>query len=635
MTITVKDYTRHIKNREAEMRYLGNKTKLLNFIDFVIQKYDIKGHVFSDLFAGTGSVGDFFKHKYTVLANDFMYYSYIFNSSKILNDKRPVFVVFQKKYSIDVFHWLNQKTFKPNEHYFIYNNYTPKGGRMFFTEENGLKIDGIRITIEELYIDKIISENEYYFLLASLLESVTKVSNTSGTYEAFFKFWESRASKTFLIEPIEFNLTKFNTSNKVFNTDSNELIRNIEGDILYLDPPYSVTQYSSAYHMLETLAKYDFPTIKGVGGKRDKGKCVSLYSRKQYALEQFEDLFRQAKFKHILISYSNQSIVPLDDLVSLAKLFAVNGKINVEELKYKEYQNHRSSNKSNGEKLKEVIIYFEKETSFAKSPLNYSGSKDTLLPEIIKELPKHVGTFVDVLGGAFNVGANVVATNKVIYNENNKYIYGIIKWLMVNDSKQIIKSIEKVINEFKLYKRAEKEYYALRDYYNNNISSYLHLYTLHMYGFQNMIRFNNSQQFNTPIGVAGYSDDIKNRIINFKPKTKKYELINKCYTKFQWEKYPLDTIFYFDPPYFITSAAYNDGKRGMNGWNGESEVELLSIISKINQLGYKFILSNLLYHKGKTNHILIDWIHEHNFKVVQAGTSGWRYTKNEVLIKNF
>ena len=206
---------------------------------------------------------------------------------------------------------------------------------------------------------------------------------------------------------------------------------------------------------------------------------------------------------------------------------------------------------------------------------------------------------------------------------------------MENDSKQIIKSIEKVINEFKLYKRAEKEYYALRDYYNNNISSYLHLYTLHMYGFQNMIRFNNSQQFNTPIGVAGYSDDIKNRILNFKPKTKKYELINKCYTKLKWEEFPLDTIFYFDPPYFITSAAYNDGKRGMNGWNGESEVELLSIISKLNQLGYKFILSNLLYHKGKTNHILIDWIHEHNFKVVQAGTSGWRYTKNEVLIKNY
>ena len=617
------------------MRYLGNKTKLLSFIDSVINKYEIKGQFFLDLFAGTGSVGDYFKSKYTILANDFMYYSYIISSSKILNNKKPCFENFRKKYSVDIFEWLNNKTFKPNEHYFIYNNYTPKGGRMFFTVENGLKIDGIRITIEELYRDKILTENEYYFLLASLLESVTKVSNTSGTYEAYFKFWESRASKTILIEPIEFNQTQIATTNQVFNSDSNELIRNIEGDILYIDPPYSVTQYSSAYHILETIAKYDFPTIKGVGGKRDKGKCVSLYSRKQYALEQFEDLFRQAKFKHILISYSNQSIVSLDELVALAKLFALKENVHIEELQYKEYKNHRSSKKSNGDKLKEVIIYFEKDTSFAKSPLNYSGSKDTLLAEINKELPKHVGIFVDVFGGAFNVGANVIATKKVIYNENNKYIYGIIKWLIETNSNELIKSIEKVINDFKLDKRAEKEYYALRDYYNKNTSSYLHLYTLHMYGFQNMIRFNNSQKFNTPIGVAGYSDDIKSRILNFKSKTKNIELINKCYTKLKWEEFPLDTIFYFDPPYFITSAAYNDGKRGMSGWNGESEVELLSIISKLNQLGYKFILSNLIYHKNKTNHILLDWIHEHNFKIVEAGTSGWRYTKNEVLIKNY
>jgi adenine-specific DNA-methyltransferase len=617
------------------MRYLGNKTKLLNFIDSVIHKHEINGQVFLDLFAGTGSVGDHFKSKYTILANDFMYYSYILSSAKILNEEKPCFDNFRKKYSVDIFEWLNNKTFKPNEHYFIYNNYTPKGGRMFFTEENGLKIDGIRITIEELYRDKILVENEYYFLLASLLESVTKVSNTSGTYEAYFKFWESRANKSLLIEPIEFYKTQINTSNQVFNSDSNELIRNVEGDILYIDPPYSVTQYSSAYHILETIAKYDFPTIKGVGGKRDKGKCVSLYSRKQYALEQFEDLFRQAKFKHILISYSNQSIVSLNELVALAKLFALNENVHIEELQYKEYKNHRSSKKSNGDKLKEIIIYFEKDTSYAKSPLNYSGSKDTLLGEINKELPKHVGIFVDVFGGAFNVGANVIATNKVIYNENNKYIYGIIKWLTETDSNQIIKSIEKVIKDFKLDKRAEKEYYALRDYYNKNTSSYLHLYTLHMYGFQNMIRFNNSQQFNTPIGVAGYSDDIKNRILNFKSKTKKIELINKCYTKLKWEEFPIDTIFYFDPPYFITSAAYNDGKRGMKGWNGESEVELLSIISKLNQLGYKFILSNLIYHKDKTNHILLDWIHEHNFKIIEAGTSGWRYTKNEVLIKNY
>jgi len=617
------------------MRYLGNKTKLLDFITYVIDKYNIKGEIFADLFAGTGSVGDYFKDKYSIVANDFMYYSYIFNHSKILNKKAPSFKTFKNKHSIDIFEWLNNKKFKPNKHFFIYNNYTPIGGRKFFTEENGLKIDGIRLIIEELYRDKLLSESEYYFLLASLLESVTKVSNTSGTYEAFFKFWESRSLKTFTLEPLDFRNSDLKSTNKVYNQDSNDLIRIINGDILYIDPPYSVTQYSSAYHMLETIARYDFPLIKGVGGKREKGKYISLYSRKQNALTQFEDLFRQANFKHILISYSNQSIVPLKELTDLCKFFAINGKVHIEYLQYKEYQNHRSSNKRDGDELKEVIIYFDKDFSFAKSPLNYSGSKDTLMPEIVKVLPKHVGTFVDVMGGAFNVGANIIATEKVVYNEKNKFIHGILKWLLKNNSNYLIKEIEKVISNFKLEKRAKNEYYSLRDYYNNNISSYLHLYVLHMYGFQNMIRFNASHQFNTPIGVAGYSDDIKNRIINFKMKTKKIELSNKCYTKLKYDEYPIDTIFYFDPPYFITSAAYNDGKRGMNGWDGESEVELLSILSNLHQLGYKFILSNLLHHKEKTNHILLEWVQEHNFNVIEVGVSGWRYVKNEVLIINY
>jgi len=617
------------------MRYLGNKTKLLHFIKLVIEKYNIDGEIFADLFAGTGSVGDYFKSNYTIVSNDFMYYSYIFNYAKLLNDSIPTFEIFKTKYSSDVFEWLNNKSFSPNSHFFIYNNYTPVGGRMFFSEENGLKIDGIRVSIEELYRDKIITESEYYFLLASLLESVTKVSNTSGTYEAFFKFWESRASKKIILEPLEFSNSKFNIKNSVFNSDSNSIIRRIKGDILYIDPPYSVTQYSSAYHMLETIARYDFPIIKGVGGKREKGKCVSLYSRKQYALQQFEDLFRQADFKHILISYSNQSIVPLNDLIELAKLFSINGIVHIEDVNYKEYQNHRSSNKRNGDNLKEVLIYFEKEINLEKSPLNYSGSKDTILQNIIKEMPKHIDTFVDVMGGAFNVGANIVATNKVIYNENNKYIFGIIKWILTNKNSELVESIENVITEFKLEKRAQAQYNELRNYYNTNPSSFLHLYVLHMYSFQNMIRFNNSQKFNTPIGVAGYSDDIKKRINNFKTKTKNYELQNKCYTELKWNDFPSDTLFYFDPPYFITSAAYNDGKRGMNGWNGDSEVELLSILTKIHQLGYKFILSNVIHHRGKTNHLLLEWIEEHNFKIIDVGISGWRYIKNEVLIKNY
>ena len=129
------------------MRYLGNKSKLLDFIELVIKKHNVEGKTFVDLFSGTSSVGDHFKDRFKIISNDFMYYSYVFSRSKLLNNSVPRFMKFEKKYSDDIFEWLNKRIFKPNKHFFIYNNYTPNSERMFFTKSNGLKIDGIRISI--------------------------------------------------------------------------------------------------------------------------------------------------------------------------------------------------------------------------------------------------------------------------------------------------------------------------------------------------------------------------------------------------------------------------------------------------------------------------------------------------------
>lgn len=617
------------------MRYLGSKIKLLDQIESVIDDNHIDGEIFADLFAGTGCVGDYFKDRYKVISNDFLYYSYVFNKAKLMNTKIPQFKIFKEVYGEDIFDWLNAQVYSPDDTYFVYKNYTPIGNRMFFTEDNGIKIDGMRKNIETLYQNEIVEEKEYFFLIASLLESVTRVSNTSGTYEAYFKFWDSRAEKSFTLEPLELNCVGQVSENIIFCEDVNKLVREISGDIAYIDPPYTVTQYVSAYHMLETIAKDDSPAITGVGGKRGRGDKNSLYAQRTQAKKIFEDLFRQIQFTHVLVSYSNQGLVSLEELLELAREFAVDGDVKVNNFNYREYQNHRSSNKRNGKSLNEVIIYFKKDLEINKSPLNYSGSKDTMVPVILKELPHNVDTFVDVMGGAFNVGANVQATNKVVYNEINPFIYSIVKWLLEGDKKDKVAEIEGVIKEFGLNKRDKRSYTALRDRYNNEDQSILYLYTLHMYSFQNMIRFNSKHKFNTPIGVAGYSDDIKNRLLNFRVKAPEYELLNMDYTNIQWDLYPQDTVFYFDPPYYITSAAYNDGKRGMKGWGITEEIEMLTILKQIDQLGYKFILSNVLEHNGKRHELLERWIDENRYRIIEAGVSGWRYAKNEVFIVNY
>lgn len=617
------------------MRYLGSKVKLLEQIEEVIKKNEIDGGVFADLFAGTGCVGDYFKGTYRVISNDFLYYSYVLNKAKLMNAGEPGFDAFRERYGRDIYEWLNEQRYVPDETYFVYQNYTPVGNRMFFTEENGIKIDGIRKRIEALYSENAIDEKEYFFLLASLLESVTKVSNTSGTFEAYFKFWDSRAEKPFLLERLELNRVEHIKGNQIFRRDTNALIREISGDIAYIDPPYTVTQYVSAYHMLETIARDDAPAITGIGGKRGRGDKNSLYSKKSTAKGVLEDLLRQVRFKHVLISYSNQGLVPLDELVELAQKFAIGGKVQVNHFEYREYQNHRSSGKRNGKSLNEVIIYFQKDLEINKSPLNYSGSKDTMVPVILRELPRNVDTFVDVMGGAFNVGANVQAVSRVVYNELNPFIYGIVQWMLDGNRKDRVAAVEQVVERFGLKKGSREPYNALRDAYNNDDPSILNLYVLHMYSFQNMIRFNSAHKFNTPIGVAGYSDDIRNRLLNFRVKAPDYELLNVDYTEIPWDRFPENTVFYFDPPYYITSAAYNDGKRGMKGWGITEEIELLNILKRVDGLGYQFILSNVLEHNGRRHELLAQWVAENGYRIIDAGVSGWRYAKNEVLIVNY
>lgn len=617
------------------MRYLGNKQRLTSFIENVIEKYNIQGEVFADIFAGTCSVGDYFKEKYTIIANDYMYFSKVISDAKILNNAPPVFKQFKKKFKVTPFDYLNSKVYNPTSNYFVFENYSPKGNRMYLTESNSIKIDGMRLDIEEFYKEELIDYKEYVFLLASLLGSVLKVSNTSGTYQAFFKFWEARSKNVYKIEPLEINITKtVNNDNISYNENANKIVRKISGDIAYIDPPYTITQYTNSYHVLETIARYDYPELFGITGRRKKRE-LSNYSNKTNAFIEFEDLIRQIDFEHVLISYSNQSIIKIEELVKLVRLFAVDGKVYIEECPYREYATNNLSHKGKKEQLKELIIYFRKDRSVNKSPLNYSGSKDHVVAKIFKSLPKHVGTFVDAMGGAFNVGANVTALDKVIYNEYNPFVYEIMKMFNESEPKDIIARADSIVGKFKLSKKAKDKYLTLREHYNKKEKTALNLFVLQIYAFQNMIRFNEKLEMNTPIGNNEYSDSIKNRILNFKVKAPKVSYKLGSYKGIKLENLLKGTVFYFDPPYFITKAEYNDGKRGMAGWNSQKESELLNHLFELDKKGFKFMLSNVVHHNGNTHHLLLEWINTHGYNLIEIGETGKKYPRKEVLITNY
>ena len=221
------------------MRYIGNKNRILNHIDKLIEDKQIKGGTFADLFTGTGSVADHFKDRFEIVTNDLLYYASVFSEAKINFEGIPNFTNFKKKYSMSPFEYWNTYDYSNEPYRFISLNFSPIGNRRFFKERNAIKIDTIRYQIEHCKRDKIINHNEYVFLLASLLESVMGVSNTSGTYEAFFKNWESRSNKEFLFTPLSIEKRNvLSQKNKTYNQDANELVREIEGDIVIDDNIY-------------------------------------------------------------------------------------------------------------------------------------------------------------------------------------------------------------------------------------------------------------------------------------------------------------------------------------------------------------------------------------------------------------
>lgn len=616
------------------MRYLGCKTKLLQEIAELMQKKKLfdGNRTFFDAFSGTGVVGDFFKSQFKIIANDIQYYSYVMTQAK-LNAYDCKF----EKLSCDPFEFFNNT--KEIIKGFIYNNYSPaKSDRMYFSEYNAGKIDFIRQTIEQWHLSGKITEHEYYYLIGCLLESVSKVSNVAGVYGSFLKTWDPRALKDLVFIPVEQDSVQSLYESEVYNKPLEKLINDISGDILYLDPPYTTNQYSVQYHLLETIAKYDAPIISGKGGLRNTTATSSDFSKKGNAEIAFEYIIAKAQFKHILLSYSSDGIMSEKFIEAVLKRYGKPKTFTKVKIAYKQYKNYQTVEKS---KHEEYLFYIEKkdycETTYA-SPLNYQGGKYDLIDFIKSHLPLDpISNFIDLFGGGYNVGVNVDA-EQIVYNDLNDKVKELIEMFKVQNTDDLVKYILNTIKKYKLAPKLKDEYMALRNAYNKTRASLRDvrmLYVLILYGFNQQIRFNSKYECNNPVGPAGFNDLMLEKLISFCRRIKEQNIVF-LHNDFQnvWDYLTENTFVYCDPPYFITLGSYNDGKRGFEGWTTEHELKLYKFLDKLNQSGVKFMLSNVITHKGKTNTILQKWLKTNNYSVYQyKGNS--RGDRKEVLITNY
>lgn len=673
------------------MRFIGSKINLLEdiegFINLNIPNYE--NLIFCDIFSGSTSVGRYFKKDYKILSNDNMYFSYVLQKGTIELNKVPDFEKLKKEHNFDslnsILNYLeNESESNLQEKYsiiddelFIMNNFTPTGDceRMYFTPEIGKRIDLLRIIIEKWFKSDLINEDEYFYLLAILIETVPFYSNISGVYGAYLKHWDKRALKPFKLA--ELNICDNKKNNKSYNRDVHEIIREIKGNILYLDPPYNQRQYVPNYHVLETIACYDYPKIKGVTGMRDYSHQVSKFCRKREVFAALDDVVENADFNYIIMSYSTDGILSEDEIEEIFKKHGNPQTFKKNRIKYRKY---KSKQKQKSNDLKELLFFIEKkpmdknhtikkvksekqtilsiETSnkplkrkkndFLKCPFNYIGGKHKIMPQIYKNFPKEISTFIDLFGGGFNVGINIDA-KEIIYNDQITPLVELFKYLDSHEYSVVINYIKKQIEEYNIKKDEKEGFLEFRNYYNQNHNNPLDLYILIAFSFNYQIRFNNSGEYNCPHGTnrSYFSKNMENRLKHFMNEmhNKNISYYNKDFMNLDIiSKLDDNSLVYCDPPYLITTGSYNDGNRGFKNWTKKEEENLLNLLNEINSNGFKFALSNIIKQGDKTNEQLINWIDKNNYKVIKINSdySNSNYHKNkknkkaeEVLVINY
>lgn len=263
-----------------------------------------------------------------------------------------------------------------------------------------------------------------------------------------------------------------------------------------------------------------------------------------------------------------------------------------------------------------------------QSPLNYTGGKFKLLPQILPLFPSQIDCFVDLFCGGCNVGINVSA-NRYVYNDSCEPLINLYSVMQTMKSEVFLSKVEKLIqkyglsnvklNGYEFYNCSsadglgsynKEKYLMLRSDFNSlskkDSDYYVMLYVLIVFAFNNQIRFNSSGKFNLPIGKRDFNQNMYKKLNNFLSLLHSQNAIftHKDFRNFDISKLTPNDFVYVDPPYLITCAAYNE----QGGWTENDEMDLLRFLDGLSKKNIRFALSNVLEAKGNVNQILKHWI---------------------------
>ncbi len=308
-------------------------------------------------------------------------------------------------------------------------------------------------------------------------------------------------------------------------------------------------------------------------------------------------------------------------------------------------------------------------TKTIQSPLNYTGGKYKLLPQILPLFPENINLFVDLFCGGCNVGINVEC-NKVLYNDIDMNLICMYNTFKNIDKQELFDWIYRIIEEFGLsctskhsysYYNCESDnglavynrngYLKLREEFNRRTLKqsfdyyyYVMLYVIVVYAFNNQIRFNANKEFNLPVGKRDFNRKMQEKLSDFVDRLKCQNNEFSCsdFNAINIGSLGPDDFVYIDPPYLITCATYNE----QGGWDERHEKDLLAFLDCLNGRNVRFALSNVLRSKGKENRIIMKWLkaNESKYRVSELNysysnsnyqTKDKTSVSEEVLITNY
>ena len=319
------------------VKYIGSKASLVDIIyNFVVENLSPgESPTLIDVFTGTTRVAQAFRSKgWTVTTSDLSWASEAYSHAFILRTvesgaRIPGFITTLRELA--------------GESGWITTNYcdvvSATGGVVkMWKPMNGQKADAMRDRIAAWEASGECTHHEAMILTACLIMALDKVDSSVGVQQAYLKTWAGRASNILNLVDLPFQSGPVG-QHLVGNALTNEYPN---ASVAYLDPPYSSHSYSTYYHIWDSITRWDKPAVglktnrridRVSSSEQYDESMTSSWNSKKTALESFKILIARLPVRNVVVSYNDESLIPLDDLVGALR--AIYSRVIVKKIPYK------------------------------------------------------------------------------------------------------------------------------------------------------------------------------------------------------------------------------------------------------------------------------------------------------------